>query len=215
MKSLIKDNKRLVKLLRNELAMVLLRDCQDNCLALEKLLQHLRQSNKRLLNKKEKLFGKSIVVANKIGMPMQLLPLFGWPEKQVLWMYESYRLNSFKPEHLRYRLGNGMLVRSKSEQYIGERLAQRGVMFRYDSAFEIDGRTIYPDFVILTPDGRIVIWEHFGLTTNNEYLLKSMNKIEEYRKAGFLQHKNLICTREEDIRSIESIDEIIDRFGLV
>ena len=215
MKSLIKDNKRLAALLRNEIAIVMLRDCQDNCVALEKLLQQLLHPDKRILNKKGKLYSKSIMVANKIGMPLNLLPAFNWSGKQISWMYETYQLNSFKPEHLRFKLGNGMIVRSKSEQYIGERLAQRGVMFRYDSAFEIGDKNISPDFIILTPDGRIVIWEHFGLTTKNDYLLKSMNKIEEYRKVGFLQHKNLICTREEDILSIESIDEIIDRFGLV
>ncbi|MCF0232821.1 MAG: hypothetical protein HUJ63_11295, partial [Enterococcus sp.] len=213
-KSLNRDNKQLTKLIRKEIAAVLLKDCIRNCTILNDLLASISRNDKSDLYKKGLLYSKAVAVANKIALPANRLGVLGWSDDRIIWMHEKYELNSYMPEHLRFRLGNGMLVRSKSEQYIGERLVQRGVMFRYDSAFNIDGKTIYPDFVILTPDGRIVIWEHFGLTSSNEYLLKSMNKIEMYRKAGFAQHKNLICTREEDILDLESIDEIIDRFGL-
>lgn len=35
--------------------------------------------------------------------------------------------------------------------------------FRYEAKLAINGKVYYPDFMILCDDGRILIWEHFGL----------------------------------------------------
>ena len=61
----------------------------------------------------------------------------------------------------------------------------------------------------------MVIWEHFGLMNDPDYRKRALEKIELYRKAGYVQHKNLICTWEEDIASADDIDNIIRRFILM
>lgn len=61
-------------------------------------------------------------------------------------------------------------------------------------------------------DESIVIWEHFGLMEREEYYFKACEKIRRYRQAGFKEHSNLICTWEQDLEDMNTIDEIIDRF---
>lgn len=78
----------------------------------------------------------------------------------------------------------------------------------------INGNRYYPDFMILLPDGSILIWEHFGMMDDIDYASRAWRKIENYRRAGYVQHTNLICTYESDIENGKVIDEIIRRFIL-
>jgi len=78
----------------------------------------------------------------------------------------------------------------------------------------LNGKRIYPDFILKKPDGSEIIWEHFGFMDNREYAIKISEKLELYRINGYRQHANLICTYEEDIRSQESISKIIRKFVL-
>ena len=64
------------------------------------------------------------------------------------------------------------------------------------------------------PDGRILIWEHFGMMDDIDYASRAWRKIENYRRAGYVQHTNLICTYESDIENDKVIDGIIRRFVL-
>lgn len=135
-------------------------------------------------------------------------------EEKYAWMTELYESNPYKPEHLRYTAKCGIKVRSKSERMIADRLTERGILFRYEMRIDTESGVMYPDFVIRKENGELVVWEHFGLMDKNDYLLDAMKKIVKYRSAGFVQHKNLICTWESDLESLEMIDEIIDRFIL-
>lgn len=54
--------------------------------------------------------------------------------------------------------------------------------------------------------------EHFGLMEDEDYRRNAYGKIDIYRRHGYLQHKNLICTWEDDIQDTQNIDEIITRF---
>lgn len=40
--------------------------------------------------------------------------------------------------------------------------------------------------MILCDDGRILIWEHFGLMDKEEYFISACRKLEQYRKAGYV-----------------------------
>ncbi len=132
--------------------------------------------------------------------------------KEYDWMTTGHSKNPFKPENLIYKTHSGIMVRSKSERIIADRLFYHGIAFKYEPAFDILGHEIYPDFVILRADGRIIIWEHNGLMNDPEYAQRAIEKIARYNEAGYYQHKNLICTQEQDILDDESIDDIIFRF---
>ena len=128
------------------------------------------------------------------------------------WMKASYDRNTLYSEDLKYKTLTGTMVRTKSEWLIAIALEMMGIPYRYEQLHYIEGKVYYPDFTIRKPDGTVLIWEHFGLMNNPDYAKKAKIKIENYEKAGFKQHTNLICTYEDDIESQASIERIIKRF---
>lgn len=55
----------------------------------------------------------------------------------------------------------------------------------------------YPDFTLLKVKTREIIYhEHLGLLDDEEYRKANLAKLEEYRKNGIYQGKNLIITYE-------------------
>ena len=118
------------------------------------------------------------------------------------------------PEQKIYKTKSGIMVRSKSERSLADFFTERGVAFRYEAKLAINGKVYYPDFMILCDDGRILIWEHFGLMDKEEYFISACRKLEQYRRAGYVQHSNLICTYEEDLRSGAVLEEILLRYEL-
>lgn len=130
------------------------------------------------------------------------------------WLYGNYEQNPYKPEQKIYKTKSGIMVRSKSERSLADFFTERGVAFRYEAKLVINGKVYYPDFMILCDDGRILIWEHFGLMDKEEYFISACRKLEQYRRAGYVQHSNLICTYEEDLRSGAVLEEILLRYEL-
>lgn len=135
-----------------------------------------------------------------------------YSETERKWINNRQSCNPYKREFLRYGTNNGVLMRSKSERFIGNYIEEKNLIYMYEPEVIIDGRPIYPDFMIRSKSGRIVMWEHFGLMDNSEYYNKAMEKIREYRRIGYVQHDNLICTYEEDLESIENLEKIYRRF---
>ncbi len=134
-------------------------------------------------------------------------------EKEIEWC-RNYESNSYRPEALKYVTVNGVKVRSKSERAIGNRLEEYNIPYRYEPKVVIDGKVYYPDFMILCPEGDVIIWEHLGLMDDENYRMKAFVKINAYRKMGYVQHRNLVCTWEEDVEDTAAIDEIISKFIL-
>ena len=130
------------------------------------------------------------------------------------WMKSSHSQNKFNQENLIYKTHSGITVRSKSERIIADRLFHHGVVFRYEPMIILLGKEVYPDFVIRRTDGEIIIWEHNGLMDDTDYAYRAFEKIQRYNAAGYVQHKNLICTTERDILDDKSIDDIIFKFIL-
>ncbi len=128
------------------------------------------------------------------------------------WNEDEYRSNTYKPEHLKYSTGRGVKMRSKSERTIGNKLEEWDIAYRYENMFISAGEIYYPDFTIRKEDGTLVIWEHFGLMDNKEYYKNALSKINQYRKSGIKQYKNLICTYEDDLEDMRNLNEIIFRF---
>lgn len=116
----------------------------------------------------------------------------------------------YHSDGLIYRTDSGLYVRSKSERIIANCLDEYGILYRYEAPFFTDCGEFYPDFTIRRFFGQIVLWEHFGLMDDPGYFEKAMNKIEAYRREGFAQHTNLICTYEEDMKSEDTIRVIIE-----
>lgn len=89
-------------------------------------------------------------------------------------------------------------VRSKSEVIIAEVLDRLKVPFRYEFPLQLkNGICVHPDFVCLNVRTRKeIVWEHFGLMDDLDYVGNVLLKLRTYGKNGFILGENLIFTME-------------------
>ncbi len=132
------------------------------------------------------------------------------------WNSLEQEKNRYKEEEKRNAY-NGVYYRSKSEMMIASMLTSYGIEFKYEAGIEVNGRTIYPDFIVKRPrDGKLFIWEHFGMITDDRYLKKAYRKLEDYHSRGIdLWDRLLISFDQEDGGiSADGIDKMIRTFLL-
>lgn len=181
-------------------------NCYDTfCSCLESAMSRFAKSFERNEHRNSSLTMKRIRTS---GDTLQLF----MTKDALSWMTEAYDRNPYNPEGLVYMTSGGFKVRSKSEKIIADLLWDYRINFRYESRLSVGSRYFYPDFTIRRDSGDIVIWEHFGLLDDSEYLDSSLNKLDMYRRAGFKQHTNLICTDEDDIAAPHVLKNIIEKF---
>ena len=74
---------------------------------------------------------------------------------------------------------------------------------------------VYPDITILLSQRELLLWEHNGMLSNEEYRRRNNRKMELYFLNGFYQPKNLIVTADgpNGEFSIPDIYRIVD--GLI
>lgn len=115
-------------------------------------------------------------------------------EEQYRWTQANYRQNTLHEDEKIYRTYSGIMVRSKSEQTIGNELELSGVPYRYEMVIQLDVswmddaeglamgpyKTYSPDFIILTAAGKYIVWEHLGRLDQHRYRLK--NDVWERRR---------------------------------
>ncbi len=127
------------------------------------------------------------------------------------WEKEEYDKSKFFPDGLLFGTVGGLRVRSKSEAIIAGLLEINNVPFRYEAALNLGDKTYYPDFTILRPrDKKILYWEHFGMADDEEYSFSMDRKMSVYRKHGIVPWDQLITTFEiergsMDVRDIQNI----------
>lgn len=122
-----------------------------------------------------------------------------------LWEREDYVKNSEHPEGLTVPTIGGFSVRSKSEALIANLLLDRKIPFRYECMQSLGRRNYFPDFTIRSPlDGRIVIWEHFGMMDVTTYVSEYWTKMGKYISNGFIPYYNLITTYETSGRPFDA-----------
>ena len=68
-----------------------------------------------------------------------------------------------------YSTQKGDMVRSKSEVIIANQLYHSGLEYTYEKDLEYAGGKLRPDFTVVTPNGKIIYWEHLGLLGTEEY----------------------------------------------
>ena len=110
----------------------------------------------------------------------------------------------------------GEYVRSKSEKILADKFFIKNIPYVYEVPLKLKGYGyVKPDFVVLNKRTRQeYIWEHLGILDNNEYLNKSIKKIQTYEKNGYFVGKNLIITREtsENPLNIKEVEQIIEEY---
>lgn len=101
-----------------------------------------------------------------------------------------------KYENKSHRTSRGLFVRSKSELLIAEKLYEYEIDFEYEPLFKLGTTNYSPDFLIRR-NGKVYVWEHFGLVNNKEYLNQQLKKITRYIESGIVPWDNLIITFDD------------------
>ena len=113
------------------------------------------------------------------------------------WLSKPYTPREFKPGTPVYLTMKGERVRSKSEQIIADRLANRGIPYKYECPFPMEDFSYHPDFTILRmSDRREIYYEHFGMMDREDYANDNVLKINQYSERGLILGDNLFATFE-------------------
>lgn len=130
------------------------------------------------------------------------------------WIAEKYSFNSMYVDDF-HLTSNGLKTRSKSEAIIGTRLEENNMIFRYEPELILGRRRVYPDFAILLPNRRrVVYWEHLGMLDDANYVLSNMHKLNEYVQHGIYLGINLIITYETKMHPL-TIRDVDQKIGLL
>ena len=116
------------------------------------------------------------------------------------WQHHPYTGKPFEINAPEYYTSTGIRVRSKSEVIIADALSHSGIPDRYEYPTSIKGwGTLYPDFTCLDIRSREeIIWEHFGLMNDPDYVENAVQKIAHYAASGYTLGKNFIATFESN-----------------
>ena len=114
------------------------------------------------------------------------------------WQNISWQGRPFSGETSDYTTARGERVRSKSEVIIADTLKRLNVPYRYEYPLKLKGgQTFYPDFLCLNVRTRHeLIWEHFGMMDDADYLKKALWKLQLYNDNDYFLGFNLIITME-------------------
>lgn len=122
------------------------------------------------------------------------------------WMAIPRNSNPYKPENKKHTTPGGTKVRSKSELIIASYLESMRIPYKYEEQLIINNEIVYPDFMIKrVRDGKIIIWEYFGMMDDEEYRSRAEHKIFIYGKNGYLPYENFIATYGDNNSSVSMI----------
>ena len=118
----------------------------------------------------------------------------------------------FMPENLTQEALDGTKMRSLSEVLIANYLISLGITFVYELPLTHHGKTIYPDFTILSPidNKTVIIIEHQGAMEDEKYQGKYIRSLLFYLQTDLVPNKDVFFTynhlnRKLDLRQIDCI----------
>ena len=107
----------------------------------------------------------------------------------------DYTQPEFYVDDLKSVSAKGENLRSGAEMYISARLDHYGIPYRYEDDTGIPDLNYAPDFKIMRPrDRKIIFWEHFGKVNDYEYVMNNIGKVKDYISYGIKPWDNLIMT---------------------
>ncbi len=109
---------------------------------------------------------------------------------------------------------SGDSFRSKSEVIIADTLTSYNIPYRHDARIDLVDASgykaaRYPDFEIMTPQGKTLYWEHLGMLKNKDYANAIGDKLHVYALNGIIPGRNLIISAETADGEID-VREIIE-----
>jgi len=110
-------------------------------------------------------------------------------------------------DHLIHRTLKGHMVRSKSELVIANILFENGIEYHYERVLEgeTDNRKLRPDFSFIDPAGDVIIWEHLGMLTREDYRIGWEWKKNWYSQNGFIINDNLFTSEDDPKGGLDAV----------
>ena len=99
------------------------------------------------------------------------------------------------------------MVRSKSELVIANILYENNIEYHYERVLEgdVDGRKLRPDFSFIDPAGDVIIWEHLGMLSREDYRVGWKWKRNWYAQNGFTLNHNLFTTKDDPKGGLDAV----------
>jgi len=184
----INDNPQMIHvLLEKRFQKEIEKRCDGNLKILEKLMNRIQPIESSVI---------------KDSLPRQYQEIFRAHsiQKVAKWQQAPYSKAPVDPHIHVHETDCGILVRSKSEQLLANSLYACGIPFHYEEELVHQTgirRRVYPDFTIMLPDGKIILWEHFGLLSNRNYCEDTTLKLQIFQLSGYTIGKNLLLTMDD------------------
>ncbi len=134
---------------------------------------------------------------------------------------KKWESKQYKPSPVPFNSGQGFktdkgdIVRSKSELIIANTLYARHIPYRYEDKLTLGGKYYRPDFKVLNVRTREeIIWEHFGMLDNINYVSNNLDRLDDYIQNGYSVGKKLIISHESEKHplSMVEINNLINDF---
>lgn len=119
---------------------------------------------------------------------------------QYIWNSNRESQKQNRREELIYPTIGRVYMRTKSEQTLGNLLERLGIPYRYESNLYIKGIIYHPDFIIMLPNGRLIIIEHVGRLDLKNYNEELLFRLIAYNSVGLLIGRDVFFTFERDTR---------------
>lgn len=90
-----------------------------------------------------------------------------------------------------------------------------GLSVRRDASGRVRQVKVFPDFTCLNVrTRREIVWEHFGMMDDADYVCGAIEKLDVYERNGLLLGENFVFTMETKSHPLDSrrIQRVIERF---
>lgn len=88
---------------------------------------------------------------------------------------------------------NGIRLRSRFELIVANALTSLKLQFKYEVALELNGETVYPDFLVFLPELEICfIIECLGMLDNPDYVYRNTSKLINYFAEKLIVDRDLL-----------------------
>lgn len=126
--------------------------------------------------------------------------------------------NSY-PNSKPFYTNRGEIVRSKSEKILADLFSKLKIPYVYEPMLELsDGTRLCPDFMLLNKGlRRTIIYEHFGMMNDPQYVGRTSEKIHLYEKNGYWPGHTLLFSMEsmEKPLDIRLVEDMLKASGLI
>ena len=128
---------------------------------------------------------------------------------QQIWNANRHSQKREYREGLLYPTTGRILVRSKSEQAIGNLLERLHITYRDEPRRRINNIDYHPDFIIMLPTDKLVILEHVGRMDLADYNKDFISRLQSYNSSNLLIGRDVFLSFEHDTRDEALIMKVI------